>query len=269
MRYALFWISAVVIIAMTATASAHGGDPWKGEVAIEVVSDSGSAFRSIPLRSFRSGGTRIVKHYLEARRGENYGVIVRNMTPKRIGVVLAVDGRNIISGKRSDLGSHESLYVLNGCEQARYDGWRTAEDRVHRFYFTETADSYAAKTFGDTTAMGVIAVAVYRERERPRPQHEQKRRENAPAPPAESPAEGRAGALMDRSAGTGFGDGKHSPTVTVAFEPEPVPVQKSLIKYEWRETLCRKGILPCRQERGNRLWDEDGYAPYPPGYPAR
>jgi hypothetical protein len=38
------------------------------------------------------------------------------------------------------------------------------------------------------------------------------------------------------------------------------------LKYEWRETLCRKGILSCGEKTGNRLWDNDGYAPYPPGY---
>jgi hypothetical protein len=54
--------------------------------------------------------------------------------------------------------------------------------------------------------------------------------------------------------------------VRVAFDPEPAPVQKTLIKYEWREVLCKKGILRCGQETGNRLWDDDAYAPFPPGY---
>ena len=73
-------------------------------------------------------------------------------------------------------------------------------------------------------------------------------------------------APAEKSAGTGFGDAQYSPVITVQFEPERSPVQKTLVKYEWREVLCRKGILPCCREVGNRLWDEDGYAPYPPGY---
>jgi hypothetical protein len=55
--------------------------------------------------------------------------------------------------------------------------------------------------------------------------------------------------------------------VTVQFEPERTAVQKMLLKYEWREELCRKGIIQCGKEPANRLWDDEGYAPYPPGYP--
>jgi hypothetical protein len=160
------------------------------------------------------------------------------------------------------------MYIVNGYEHGKYDGWRTASDQVHKFYFTDTADSYAMKTFSDSTAMGVIAVAIYQEKERPKLLYEQKRLDNAPpAPSAGSSAMGKAGAAKDESAGTGFGSEQYSPVVRVAFEPDLTPVQKTLVKYEWREVLCRKGTLNCRQEPKNRLWDEDEYAPYPPGYP--
>ena len=120
----------------------------------------------------------------------------------------------------------------------------------------------------DSTAMGVIAVAIYREKERPKLLYEQKRLDNAPAAPsAESSARSKTGAARDEGAGTGFGDEQYSPVIRVAFEPDLTPVQKTLVKYEWREVLCRKGILNCRQEPKNRLWNEDEYAPYPPGYP--
>jgi hypothetical protein len=161
------------------------------------------------------------------------------------------------------------MYLVSGYEHARYDGWRTDRDTVHEFYFTDIADSYAMRTFADSSAMGVIAVAVYREKERPRPLYESKGEERAPAPQsAEGSARAKAGAGRDEAAGTGFGDTHYSPVIRVAFEPERDPAQKTLIKYEWREVLCRKGILDCRQEMGNRLWDEDEYAPHPPGYPA-
>jgi hypothetical protein len=45
-------------------------------------------------------------------------------------------------------------------------------------------------------------------------------------------------------------------------------MEKLFFKYEWRETLCRKGILrECSHDSGNsdnRLWKEDGFAPPPP-----
>ncbi len=260
MKQLLVSIIATIITATTAPAYSPGGGRWEGGASIEVVSDSGSIIRGIPHRDFWKGGTHFIKKYLEARKGAIYGIVIRNATPERIGVVIAVDGRNIISGKRSDLGNREEMYVVNGYEHARYDGWRTDRDTVHKFYFTDTGDSYAVRTFHDSSAMGVIAVAVYREKERPQPLYEQKRRENAPE------AESAPKALMDEAAGTGFGDEQYSPAVRVAFEPEPAPIQKTLVKYEWREVLCRKGILRCGQELGNRLWDQDEYAPFPPGY---
>ncbi len=268
MRYLMVLIIAAIMIASAVPANSHGGDRLRGEVSLMVVSESGGTLLSIPHKDFWNGGTHIIKKYLEARRGENYGIVIRNMTPERIGVVIAVDGRNIISGKKSDLKNSEDMYIVNSYEHGQYDGWRTASDKVHKFYFTDLADSYAMRTFTDSSAMGIIAVAIYREKERPRPLHEQKRLDNTPAAPsAESSARSKAGVARDESAGTGFGDEQYSPTIRVAFEPEHTPVQKMLVKYEWREVLCRKGILNCRQEPKNRLWDEDEYAPYPPGYP--
>jgi hypothetical protein len=268
MRYLLVSIIAAFIMSAAAPAPAHRGDPFRGEVSIEIVSERGSTFLTIPHKDFTKGETHIFKKHLEAKRGENYGILIHNRTPERIGLVIAVDGRNIISGKKSDLKNGEDMYIVNGYEYGKYDGWRTASDKVHKFYFTDIADSYSMKTFSDSTAMGVIAVAVYREKERPRLLHEQKRLEHAPAAPsAESSARSKAGGARDESAGTGFGDEQYSPVIGVAFEPELTPIQKTLVKYEWREVLCRKGILNCLHEPKNRLWDEDEYAPYPPGYP--
>jgi hypothetical protein len=53
----------------------------------------------------------------------------------------------------------------------------------------------------------------------------------------------------------------------VEFEPESAAVEKVYLKYEWRATLCRKGIIPCGKTRNerNRLWEDEGFAPYPPG----
>jgi hypothetical protein len=270
MRTILAAITAGIVMAAT-PARPHAGDRLRGEVSVEIVSDQGSAFLTIPHRDFWKGGAHVMKKYLEARKGENYGIIIRNKTPERVGVVIAVDGRNIISGKQSDLGNTEDMYIVSSYEETRYDGWRTAQDTVNRFYFTDTADSYARKTFNDSSSMGVIAVAVYREQNRPRPLSRMKMQKSTPpAPSAESKASGNAsGAVRDEAAGTGFGNEQYSPVTRVIFEPERLPIQKTLVKYEWREVLCRKGILNCGQDPRNRLWDEGEYAPYPPGYQVR
>jgi hypothetical protein len=268
MRYGAMIVIAAILMLVSLPAYALSEARMRGEVAIEVDAEDGGTFLSIPHQDSWSSGTHIIKHYLEARQGENYGIVIRNMTAERIGIVIAVDGRNIISGKRSELKNSEAMYILNAYEDGYYDGWRTTGDRVHKFYFTDVADSYAMRTFSDTTAMGVIAVAVFREKDHPQQRYyEKERRDERPAAPsAERRATGKTGIARDESAGTGFGDERYSPVVRVAFESERIPIQKTLIKYEWRETLCRKGLLDCRTQQRNRIWDDNSYAPYPPGY---
>ena len=176
MKQIAFAILAVIIAALGGTPAYSYDRPiLPGEVGIEVVSDRGTVFQAIPYKDFWTDNTRVSKRYLEAKKGENYGIVITNRTPERVGVVIAVDGRNIITGKRSDLKNTETMYIVNAYETARYDGWRTSNDQVHRFYFTDVADSYSVKTFEDSSAMGVIAMAVFREKEQPRPLLEEKR----------------------------------------------------------------------------------------------
>lgn len=231
-------------------------------VQVEIRTDSGL---SLPL--YWTASTHLKKKvYAEAVKGNEYTIVVRNLLPRRVGLVVAVDGRNIISGQKSWLRQSERMYILGPFESGHYRGWRTGSDRVNRFYFTDAADSYAA-AFGDGSALGVIAVAVYPEVERfvPRtpPADLLQERHGASRPRAKgAPAE-----KAMESAGTGYGREEYSPSRLVAFEPEPQAIETILIKYEWRATLCRLGITPCEPalQPRNRLWDDGGYAPPPPG----
>jgi hypothetical protein len=176
-----------------------------------------------------------------------------------------VDGRNIISGTKSWLKNSERMYILGPYETGEYRGWRTSSDRVNRFYFTDAADSYAS-AFGDKSAMGVIALAVFPERERyipPAPSADISReRSGATTPHAPQVKRSPTDSALE-SAGTGFGRDDYSPSRLVAFDPEPRAIETILIKYEWRSTLCRRGIISCETPLPppNRLWEEEGYAP--------
>ena len=130
------------------------------DVEVEIVNDRGRPFPQYPLR--RGGGSTVYKAHLEAVRGSNYSIRIRNRSDQRIGVVIAVDGRNVISGDRSNLRPDERMYVLEPGQRETYEGWRTGRNRVNRFYFTDAGDSYAG-AWGDSSAMGVIAVAAFRE----------------------------------------------------------------------------------------------------------
>ena len=270
MKYLSVILLTIILQAVAVPSFAFIAERRAEAVQVAIVQDSGSPLPGIPYRMTRIGGTAVIKSYLEARKGEQYGIVVRNRTPQRIGVVIAVDGRNIISGQKSDLTSREEMYVLAPYESAQLDGWRTAQDTVHRFYFTEPSDSYSMQTFHDSSAMGVIAVAAFREKQPVRILRERAKKEQMMGSPeaAGSMNKSRSESAYD-GAGTGFGDAYYSPTTRVAFTPETNPFQKNLIKYEWRQTLCRQGVISCAQKPRNRLWDEERYAPYPPGHAGR
>ena len=80
-----------------------------------------------------------------------------------------------------------------------------------------------------------------------------------------------AAPMMRPAPGTGYGESTWSPSHSVDFEPVGSPMEKLFLKYEWRETLCEKRVLPeCRAVQpprpgNNRFWPENGgYAPPPP-----
>ena len=234
-------------------------------VEVSVVTERGPGLLLYPVASEQPNTYRA---YVEAIRGERYSVRVRNHSPFRVGLVIAVDGRNIISGKKSFLQPQERMYILDPHGWGYYDGWRSSNNQVNTFYFTDAGGSYAG-AWGDYSAMGVIAVAVFPERRPPEPPvyerggtYEQRDMKEMPKKSAPQAMRPRVGA----EPGTGYGEEKYSPVIRVDFEPEPVAAERHFLKYEWREALCRKGIIDCRSPQPrNRFWDENrGYAPPPP-----
>ena len=280
-------IATIILAVMVCAASA-----WAGGVGdaleVRIVTDDGRALPTYPVRMKHA----LKKVYAEAVKGDHYRIEVRNRLNRRVGLVIAVDGRNIISGEKSRLRNSERMYILEPYGSGEFAGWRTGQERINRFYFTDVPDSYAA-AFGDESAMGVISVAAY---------PEQRRCEPPPIPMSQpSPFSGRSyggmgekgSAASDRAAvapaapaakgmkkeaaraeqdlegaGTGYGREEYSPVETVAFEAEKRAVETIHFKYEWRSTLCRLGVVSCDRppcQPPNRLWDNGGFAPPPPG----
>lgn len=285
MKQQPFFAMLVAIIGITACgsnaviAANYGNTQPYLPVSLSVESDNQGMLREFPLNNDPSH----YRAYLQAFPEQRYTLHVTNNSEQRVGLVIAVDGRNIVSGKKSWLSNSESMYILAPHTSAEYEGWRTATDQTNRFYFTAVENSYAS-AWGDTSAMGVIAMVVYPEQPRPEtsnsPQVYQResassdrgrgRSQNrgirggapaadAAAPPAAAPAPG-----------TGFGEANYSPSTKVEFQPASEQMEKVVLKYEWRETLCSKNILPeCAPKSpqpSNRMWREDnsGFAPPPP-----
>lgn len=252
-------VGAVALLFGAAQLPAQAG---VNAIDVQIIDDRGGAFAEYPVNQQR----HTYRAYLQAERGVPYSIVVRNPSPERIGVVIAVDGRNIISGRRSELAANERMYILEPYQEAVYEGWRTGRDRVNRFYFTDDDNSYSA-AWGDYSAMGVIAVAAFREREY---RHEQYHRDE------HNRGYDKRGRSKDGigkhslQPGTGYGDEQWSPSRRVEFEPRQRAFARQFLKYEWRKTLCERGVIDCRQrhysQRHNRFWpnQEAGFTPPPP-----
>jgi hypothetical protein len=266
MRHKIFFTVLFLAIIFPVVGLAY---PMRENVVdVKVVSDSGADFakyRTYP--QIRQEGKYF---YMEAIKGEKYSVRVENRSNQRIGVVIAVDGRNIISGEKSDLKGSERMYIIDPYVTHTFEGWRTGMDRTNRFYFTEQSDSYAERVFADGSAMGTIALAVYRERVPVRiPQFSPEQSKlkapsagAAPSAPSERNSSDRLGEAKSEQAGTGFGETTYSPSRLVDFKPESLMAEKIVLKYEWQSELCKKGVISCGPK--NRLWpDGRGFAPIP------
>lgn len=236
-------------------------------IEVSVITDNGW---TLPFYHVKSRNN-LKKVYAEAVKGDYYRIVVRNKLDRRVGVVVAVDGRNIISGQKSWLKNTERMYILEANSSSEFSGWRTGQDKVNRFYFTDVPDSYAA-AFGDTSAMGVIAVVAYPEiqqGEQPvlysHQTSDNKTKKESPDRRLVPSVLGKSQAL--ESAGTGYGHEEYSPSYRVEFEPEKRAVESILIKYEWHQTLCKMNVIRCGrlpENTSNRIWENDGYAPPPP-----
>jgi hypothetical protein len=201
-------------------------------ISVDIVDDRGRSFNEY------SVGWRGDKYraYIEAKYNRNYRIRVQNLTNERIGLVIAVDGKNILNGRTSSLSANEPKYVLNPGSSGSYDGWRSSKNRVNRFYFTDAGNAYAA-AFGDFGDLGIISIAVFFE---DRPYYRDDRKEVAP---------------FSRSRpGTGYGYEEYSPTINTDFYAQSRPHSIYLYRYQWREQLCRRGIVRCSSDN-NRPGD--------------
>ncbi len=242
------------------------------KVNVEIIDEHGVALPVYETDLKQDGRTH--RRYLEATRGKNYAIRIRNNSNSRVGLVIAVDGRNIISGEKSQLGNTERMYILGPWQSASYEGWRASREQVNKFYFTEAEDSYAG-AWKDYSAMGVIALAVFEEKNwrRPLPQtyssNDQAANESVGenARMDEGTLAGKIRKKESAQPGTGYGEKKYSRARLVHFSPKAQPAEEHFLKYEWRSTLCQVGVLQCLEPAPNRFWPEkpsrEGFVPPP------
>jgi len=234
--------------------------------------------------------------YVEARRGESFWLRLHNPTAERVAVALSVDGLNVVDAKRTSAVS-ATKWILAPGQTVDIPGWQISGQVARKFFFTDTARSYA-KWIGDTRNVGVIEAVVFREKARPAqplrvapPGAEKKMsRDSAPRAPEtriagsieggalerRSAAQGESSASApltegnvrepDRFAATGIGERTSFPVQWVSFEEDPVPAATISLRYEYRRELVRLGVFPREDElyaRDRGRGFEHEYAPEP------
>jgi hypothetical protein len=194
-----------------------------------------------------AGGTPLHEYvhrgstYIEATRGREFTIRLRNPTAQRVAVALAVDGLNTIDAKHSDAWS-ASKWVLEPYETAEISGWQVSDRSARRFFFTGERNSYGAK-LGVTQNLGVIEAVFYRERV---PRYSEERREHSRdqrGKESEAPSAAQEVAPSDDYAATGMGRRTDHEVNQVEIDLERHPIASVAIRYEFRPQLVKLGVL--------------------------
>jgi hypothetical protein len=280
-RMALLAAVAATLVAGSASAytSRYYDDTADGRLVDVQVLVGG---QTVPLYGSPKGDDRM---YFEALKGRNYSVVLRNRTGERVGVLLTVDGLNVIDGNLSNRTNHEPMYVLDAYESATIQGWRTSLSDIRKFVFVDEQRSYAERTGQGNGDLGWIRVTSYREqrpiawwptREKVAPQpyrnEDQGRdelRKDAPesapemeaTPAPEGAMEMRRGQAQESKSnpGTGWGEHGYDPVRQVDFRAAAQPTDRMVLRYEYASGLRALGIQPYRWNDRTRDRDRGQY----------
>ena len=208
--------------------------------------------------------------YVEALKGREYAIRLRNPFGVRVAVALSVDGLNTIDA-RETTARDARKWVLGPYETVTISGWQTSRSDARRFEFTTEARSYG-QALGKTANLGVISAVFFKERVTAvtRGRADRIQREAPPASvPQNAPAAAEESKAADEYAATGMGRRTDHAVTEVWLDLETTPAQTVNVRYEFRPQLVRLGIVPLsppvgpleRRERARGF--EPGFSPEP------
>jgi hypothetical protein len=223
---------------------------------------------SVRPRFSRGGRT-----YVEALKGREYAIRLRNPYPVRVAVALSVDGLNTIDASETTAAAARK-WVMDPYETIVISGWQTSRTDARRFEFTTEEKSYG-QALGKAANLGVISAVFFKERavkyEEPKHRTRQEPVPTAPARDQQAAAESAAGKSRadDEYAATGMGRRTDHAVEQVWLNLEASPAVMVNIRYEFRPQLVKLGVLPAphadpllRRERARGF--EPGFSPEPP-----
>jgi hypothetical protein len=206
--------------------------------------------------------------YIEALKGREYAIQLRNPFGVRVAIALSVDGLNTIDARQTS-AANARKWVLDPYETVTISGWQTSRTEARRFEFTTEERSYG-QALGRTANFGVISAAFFKERVPEVRTADESARSQAQQRAARSRSDATAKRENDEYAATGMGRTTDHVVTQVRLNLEDVPAHTVNIRYEFRPQLVQLGILPAtpvhdplqRRERARGF--EPGFAPVPP-----
>ncbi len=207
--------------------------------------------------------------YVEAVKGREYAIRLRNPYGVRVAVALSVDGLNTIDARHTT-ASDARKWVLGPYETVTISGWQTSRTEARRFEFTTEERSYA-QALGRGGNLGVISAVFFRERvQTTRSETSNEARLEAPAAEGKSAPQASARNRDSEYAATGMGRQTDHAVTQVWLDLEDTPAQTVNIRYEYRQQLVKLGIVPPSvpvdplQRREQARGFEPGFSPEPP-----
>ena len=230
---------AVLTLAVASPGRAHPYDAPDVEILVN----------GVPQTRYAHEG----RWYVEALKGREYSIRLRNPYPVRVAVALSVDGLNTIDARETTAPAARK-WVLGPYETVTIPGWQTSASKARAFEFTTEERSYG-QALGRTANLGLISAVFFRERV---PQYSLRRDADEPRARAEQAAPRAPGAgeglvsgggankaTADEYAATGMGTRRDHAVEQVWLDLEPAPAARVDIRYEFRAQLARLGIVPA------------------------
>jgi hypothetical protein len=253
-------------------AAAEGETTWPPQPLETVATENGFSVEVVvygaPATEYAARGRR----YIEALENAEYELRIHNPSSSRVAVALSVDGLNSIDARHTSAwDAHKWVIEPYGTISVR--GWQMSSENARRFYFTTERDSYAAK-LGQASNLGVISAVFFRERgqpvivtqTRPNPLYRKEddtrtareRSESAPTRGGSTDAAKEKSAPSypspdDESAATGIGRSVRNDVQWVHMDLDPKAVSEVTIRYEYRASLVKLGIVPRDYPKPNVL----------------
>jgi hypothetical protein len=227
-----------------------------GSYAVELL------INGAPQPVYSSGG----QSFVAGAYGAAYQIRVNNRSGRRIEAVVAIDGRDVVTGQPVHPRRHRG-YIIQPWSSASIDGFRSSTATVAAFRFSSIPESYAWRT-GTSWGIGTVRVWIFEE-EAPPPMIGIPTLPYGGAPgapsarnaPSADAAEGAPQAM-----GTAYGEQRYSPVAYTSFVRSSRRAASLLgLRYNSREMLQSAGIIPVYNPYPYPVVYPEYYPTYSPG----